>query len=156
MTTLTGNRAAPSRSLAEAEDVRPTRRRLGPGEPIRFGGLLGIAVLLVCLWLRLLPLGAAAMLIALLWAGLYFSYSQSSLAALFAVTVAIALVAGLLASLLIPRRRLWVKAMDGGLELAGLARGEDPRLEGAVDDLARRLRGDDPDAAPPPADDQRK
>ena len=46
MTTLTGHRAAPSRPLAEAEDVRPTRRRLGPGEPIRFGGLVGIAVLL--------------------------------------------------------------------------------------------------------------
>ncbi|GAA2173699.1 cytochrome c biogenesis protein ResB [Agrococcus versicolor] len=56
---------------------------------------------------------------------------------------AIALVAGLLASLLIPRRRLWVKATDAGLEVAGLARGEDPRLESAVDDLARRLRGDD-------------
>ncbi|WP_157674808.1 cytochrome c biogenesis protein ResB [Agrococcus jejuensis] len=63
---------------------------------------------------------------------------------------AIALVAGLLSSLLIPRRRLWVKATDQGLELAGLARGEDPRLEGAVDDLARRLRGDDADAEPEP------
>ncbi len=42
MTTL----AAPSRPLAEAEDVRPTRRRLGPGAPIRFGGLIGIGVLL--------------------------------------------------------------------------------------------------------------
>ncbi|WP_260980131.1 cytochrome c biogenesis protein ResB [Agrococcus jejuensis] len=62
---------------------------------------------------------------------------------------AIALVAGLLASLLIPRRRLWVKATEQGLELAGLARGEDPRLEGAVDDLARRLRGDDADDLPP-------
>jgi sulfonate transport system permease protein len=46
MTTLTGNPSAPTRSLAEAEDVRPTRRRLGPGEPIRFGGLFGIVVLL--------------------------------------------------------------------------------------------------------------
>ena len=62
---------------------------------------------------------------------------------------ATALVAGLLASLLVPRRRLWVKATDAGLELAGLARGEDPRLEGAVDDLARRLRGDDADADTP-------
>lgn len=31
---------------AAAEDVRPTRRRLGPGEPIRFGSVLGIVVLL--------------------------------------------------------------------------------------------------------------
>ena len=46
MTTLTGDLSAPTRPLAEAEDVRPTRRRLGPGEPIRFGGLIGIVVLL--------------------------------------------------------------------------------------------------------------
>ena len=44
MTTL----AAPSRPAltASVEDVRPVRRRLGPGTPIRFGGLIGIAVLL--------------------------------------------------------------------------------------------------------------
>jgi cytochrome c biogenesis protein len=58
---------------------------------------------------------------------------------LFAVLV----VAGLLTSLFIPRRRVWVKAIeksDGGirLEYAGLARGEDPGLEAAVTDLARR------------------
>ena len=40
MTTLT----APS---AATEDVRPTSRRLGPGNPIRFGPLIGIAVLLL-------------------------------------------------------------------------------------------------------------
>jgi cytochrome c biogenesis protein len=58
---------------------------------------------------------------------------------LFAVLV----VAGLLTSLFIPRRRVWVKAIekeDGGmrLEYAGLARGEDPGLEAAVSDLARK------------------
>lgn len=44
MTTLT----APTRPVAAvgAEDVRPVRRRLGPGKPVRFGGLIGIAVLL--------------------------------------------------------------------------------------------------------------
>lgn len=44
MTTLT----APTRPVAavDAEDVRPVRRRLGPGKPVRFGGLVGIAVLL--------------------------------------------------------------------------------------------------------------
>ena len=51
-------------------------------------------------------------------------------------------VAGLLAGLFIPRRRVWVKAVetDGGitLEYAGLARGEDPGLEAAVADIARR------------------
>jgi sulfonate transport system permease protein len=45
VTTLT----APYRRAisSETEDVRPLRRRLGPGKPIRFGGLIGIAVLLV-------------------------------------------------------------------------------------------------------------
>ena len=50
---------------------------------------------------------------------------------------------GLLTSLFVPRRRLWVKAIeqpDGTvrLEYAGLARGEDPALESAVAALADR------------------
>lgn len=45
MTTLTASRPV----AAGTEDVRPVRRRLGPGRPIRFGGLIGIAVLLA-LW----------------------------------------------------------------------------------------------------------
>lgn len=56
---------------------------------------------------------------------------------------AILVVAGLLAGLFIPRRRVWVKVLeqeDGGLriEYAGLARGEDPGLDAAVADIARR------------------
>jgi cytochrome c biogenesis protein len=52
-------------------------------------------------------------------------------------------VGGLLASLFVARRRVWVKAVvsaDGAvtLEYAGLARGDDPRLEEAVADLADR------------------
>ena len=44
---MTATLTAPSRQAsASAEDVRPVRRRLGPGKPIRFGGLIGIAVLL--------------------------------------------------------------------------------------------------------------
>jgi cytochrome c biogenesis protein len=50
-------------------------------------------------------------------------------------------VAGLLLSLFTLRRRVWVKATagDGGsrLEFAGLARGEDPSLPAAVEELAR-------------------
>ena len=58
---------------------------------------------------------------------------------LFAVLV----LGGLLTSLFVPRRRLWVKAIeqaDGSvrLEYAGLARGEDPGLESAVTALADR------------------
>ncbi|MCI4656235.1 cytochrome c biogenesis protein ResB [Cryobacterium algoricola] len=50
---------------------------------------------------------------------------------------------GLLTSLFVPRRRVWVKAIehDDGtltLEYAGLARGEDPALEAAVTDIADR------------------
>lgn len=52
-------------------------------------------------------------------------------------------ITGLIVSLFIPRRRLWVKASsapDGQvlLEYAGLARGEDPGLEQAVTDLVER------------------
>ncbi len=53
---------------------------------------------------------------------------------------ALTAVAGLLTSLFIPRRRVWMKAAPGDgvtrLEYAGLARGEDPTLEAAVAALA--------------------
>ena len=46
---------------------------------------------------------------------------------------------GLMLALFVPRRRVWVKATHSGdgvaLEYAGLARGEDPTLGAAVDDL---------------------
>lgn len=50
---------------------------------------------------------------------------------------------GLITGLFIPRRRVWVKAIeqpDGGIrvEYAGLARGDDPGLDRAVGDLAKR------------------
>jgi cytochrome c biogenesis protein len=56
---------------------------------------------------------------------------------------ALCVVAGLLTSLFVPRRRVWVKAVeqeDGGIriEYAGLARGEDPGLDSAVAEIARR------------------
>jgi len=52
---------------------------------------------------------------------------------------------GLLTSLFVPRRRMWVKAIeqaDGGIriEYAGLARGDDPGLDAAVDALAAKHR----------------
>lgn len=50
-------------------------------------------------------------------------------------TSALLVFSGLLASLFIPRRRVWVKFSDQGIELAALARGEDPRLDPALDDL---------------------
>lgn len=73
---------------------------------------------------------------------------------LFAVLVLL----GLLTSLFIPRRRVWVKALeqaDGSvrLEYAGLARGEDPALDAAVAQLADRhgdLLGSPTSLAPTP------
>lgn len=48
---------------------------------------------------------------------------------------------GLALALFVPRRRMWVRATASGdaihLEYAGLARGEDPTLAAAVDDLVR-------------------
>ncbi|MDH2443417.1 cytochrome c biogenesis protein ResB [Amnibacterium sp. CER49] len=54
-------------------------------------------------------------------------------------------VAGLLTSLLVPRRRMWLKVtddLDGGLRLeyAALARGDDPGLERAVGEFAHEHR----------------
>jgi O-antigen ligase len=56
--------------------------------------VLGFAVLLVILWARRIHVGAAAVLMAVMFAGLYFSYSQSSMAALFVVAAAVTLIAG--------------------------------------------------------------
>ena len=50
--------------------------------------VLGIAVVVVIVWYRKVGLALGAALIAVLFAGLFFSYSQSSFAALFAVAVA--------------------------------------------------------------------
>ncbi|MEZ3162049.1 cytochrome c biogenesis protein ResB [Microbacterium sp. BWT-B31] len=55
---------------------------------------------------------------------------------------AVLAVLGLLSALFVPRRRMWVKATPDGhtlrLEYAGLARGEDPTLAAAVDQVAQR------------------
>jgi cytochrome c biogenesis protein len=65
---------------------------------------------------------------------------------------ALLILAGLLVSLFVPRRRMWVKAArrpDGSivLEYAGLARGEDPGLEDAVASFADAHSGTATDAA---------
>lgn len=56
-----------------------------------------------------------------------------SLVALFSVMV----------SLLVPRRRVWVRANpDGTIELAALARGDDPKLEMFLDDFRKKLESE--------------
>jgi cytochrome c biogenesis protein len=63
----------------------------------------------------------------------------------FALLFAMLILGGLLLSLFVPRRRVWIKALPGAgvdgatrIEYAGLARGEDPTLERAVAELATR------------------
>jgi O-antigen ligase len=56
--------------------------------------VLGFAVLLVLLWANRINLYLAAGIGALLFAGLYFSYSQTSMASLFAVAFVVTLLAG--------------------------------------------------------------
>jgi cytochrome c biogenesis protein len=62
----------------------------------------------------------------------------------FALLFAMLILGGLLLSLFVPRRRVWIKALPGvdgrptRVEYAGLARGEDPTLERAVADLVTR------------------
>lgn len=69
-----------------------------------------------------------------------------------ALFVALA-VLGLITSLLVPRRRLWVKVTEGDgaltVEYAGLARGDDPGLARAVADLQRDHRAALPAATAP-------
>ena len=66
------------------------------GDPSLYGRhvVLGIAVLLVVLALRRMNVWLGAGLVVFLWAGLFFSYSQSSMVALVAITLAVAAATG--------------------------------------------------------------
>jgi cytochrome c biogenesis protein len=73
----------------------------------------------------------------------YVSLSlHRDIAAPWVLGFAILSLTGLLAALFVPRRRMWVKATPDGhtlrLEYAGLARGEDPTLGTAVDQVVQR------------------
>jgi cytochrome c biogenesis protein len=61
---------------------------------------------------------------------------------IWVLVFAILVLGGLLTGLFVPRRRVWIKAVqtDGGtrFEYAGLARGEDPTLESAIADIATK------------------
>jgi putative inorganic carbon (hco3(-)) transporter len=99
--------------------------------------VLGLSVLIVCMWLRKLDLVPAAALVALLWVGLYFSYSQSSLAALFVVVLAVTIVAG-------ERRVRWIAVATAAavaLVGAGIAASKvaDTSVRKATSDRSRRV-----------------
>ncbi len=86
-------------------------------DPSIFGRhvVIAIAVLLVAVWLGRIGFWAGAALIAFLWAGLLFSYSQSSFVALFAVAVAVSYVLGG------PRMRRVLLVGGASVVLAGAA-----------------------------------
>lgn len=62
--------------------------------------------------------------------------------AVWVLVFAVTALLGLLTALFVPRRRMWVRASATGssvsVEYAGLARGEDPTLESAVEQFATR------------------
>lgn len=70
------------------------------------------------------------------YASLDISYNPGGIWVLFFALLALA---GLALSLLVPRRRVWVKATSTGFETAALARGDDPALDKVVADLTKEL-----------------
>jgi len=99
--------------------------------------VLGIAIVLVAVFLRRFDLLWGALLIAVLWAGLFFSYSQSSLLALFAVVVVVTLVAGGRFG----RRAVAVVAAASALAAGGLvaASAGEASTQRATSDRSRRV-----------------
>jgi hypothetical protein len=99
--------------------------------------VLGITVLLVVVWLRKIRVEVAAALCAVLFAGLYFSYSQSSFVALFVVVVLVTAVLG------DRRGRQLVAAVAVVLALAGAgvvaAAVRDESIRKATSDRSRRV-----------------
>jgi O-antigen ligase len=99
--------------------------------------VLGIVVLVVCLLLRKVDVRVAAVLIAVMWIGLYFSYSQSSYAALFVSVFAVMIVTA-------EGRVRWV-ALAGAVVLALVAAGiaapkvADTSVQRATSDRSRRV-----------------
>jgi len=77
------------------------------------------------------------------------------LAGPWVLTFALLALFGLMAALFVPRRRMWVKATPRGgavlVEYAGLARGEDPTLAAAVDQMVEKHRAALPAGASPRA-----
>ncbi len=72
------------------------------------------------------------------FASLDVSFNPGGIWVLFFALLALA---GVTLSLTVPRRRVWVAVRDGELQMAALARGDDPSLEKIVADLAAKLTG---------------
>ena len=72
------------------------------------------------------------------FASLDVSYNPGGIWVLFFALLALA---GVTLSLIVPRRRVWVAVRDGKLQVAALARGDDPSLEKVIADIAAELTG---------------
>lgn len=71
------------------------------------------------------------------FASLDVSYNPGGI---WVLAFALLALAGVTTSLLVPRRRVWVRQTTDGFEIAALARGDDPILEKVVADLAAELK----------------
>jgi len=71
------------------------------------------------------------------FASLDVSYNPGGLWVLIFALLALA---GVTTSLLVPRRRVWVRNTADGFEVAALARGDDPILEKVVTEIAAQLK----------------
>lgn len=71
------------------------------------------------------------------FASLDVSYNPGGV---WVLVFALLALAGVMTSLLVPRRRVWVRKIEGGFEVAALARGDDPILEKVVSELAAELK----------------
>jgi hypothetical protein len=99
--------------------------------------VIGIALLLVVVTYRKLGLALAAALMALLWIALFFSYSQSSLVALFVVVLAVtALAGGRTARIVIATTALVALLASAGLVAATVW---DDSTQRATSDRSRRV-----------------
>lgn len=58
----------------------------------------------------------------------------------FILLFALLALGGLILTLLVPRRRVWVKKTEGGFELAALTRGDDPTLEKILNELSDEIK----------------
>jgi hypothetical protein len=99
--------------------------------------VMGIVVVLVAMWRRNVPLAAAGALVAVLWLGLLFSYSQSSFAALFVAALAVTLVAADARSRRIVALGVAAIVVAGALATGASAIHHSPRK--ATSDRSRRV-----------------
>lgn len=70
------------------------------------------------------------------YASLDIDYNPGQIWVLISALLALA---GLMLSLLVPRRRVWVKQTSAGYEIAALARGDDPNLDRVITQLVEEL-----------------